>query len=163
MTRASWCTSQAASVIPRMTARRPSASFGVAIGIAKWISGDTASTPAWESNPCTLAATIPAARIGISLRSILSSLPLPMSMTTSDEPLTTMAFCIPLEKPAAARTNSTTSPLPPTLSTRRIGERPRLRTAYSKGSCFILDGSEAGRDVASSKSNGGHNTCKKSQ
>ena len=66
------------------------------------------------------------------LRSILSSLPTPSSMMFLSEPLPIRLVSIPRTNAAAVMTSITTSTLPKTLKTNRVGDRPRLRTAYSK-------------------------------
>ncbi len=132
VTRTSSWTMNAAGSTPRITVREPCLP-GPSTGIITWASGDTPSTPARLAMPLTLAATMPAVRMGTSLRSMLSSDPLPMRMTLAARPLVANAACMPLMNPDAVSTRRTTSMLPPTVSTRRPGLRPRFRTAYSKG------------------------------
>jgi len=85
--------------------------------------------PAADRTPSTLAAMMPGVDAEISLRSTLSSLPAPSSITLPGVPLARTPRSSARMLATAATTRKTTIADPPAVSHSRSGLRPMLRAA----------------------------------
>jgi hypothetical protein len=102
---------------------------GGATGSARWISLETAGSPATIARPSTSAASAAPVAGEISLRSTLSSLPAPRTRAFVSRPVAANAPSMPRADATAPRMRNDTSALPATTSARRFGERARFRIA----------------------------------